>query len=131
MSKMGYQKYKKTSVQSASKEKLLLMMYEGAIRFCKIALKAFDDGDIVARNTNIGRVYDIVMELNNTLNHEAGQEIAENLERLYMFMTDQLTKATIEKDPEPLKAVLKILETLYEGWVQAIEQLKKENTNAG
>jgi flagellar protein FliS len=126
MSGSGYQKYKQTAVQSASREKLLLMLYEGAIRFCKIGLKAFEENDISTRNTNIGRVYDIVVELNNTLDHSKGPEIAKNLENLYMFMTDQLTKATLEKNPECLKTVLKILETLYDGWVKAIEQLKKE-----
>ncbi|MCB0394957.1 MAG: flagellar export chaperone FliS [Bdellovibrionales bacterium] len=126
MSATGYQKYKKTSIQSASREKLLLMLYEGAIRFCKIAIKAFEEKNISARNENIGRVYDIVSELNNTLDHSKGPEVAANLENLYMFMTNQLTKATIEHDVECVKTVLKLLETLYDGWSKAIEQLKRE-----
>ena len=123
MSNNPYQKYKQTSIQSASKEKLLLMLYEGAIRFAKIAREAFDN-DLATRNANIGKVYDIIMELNNTLDHKVGGELAANLENLYMFMTDQLSKATIEHDKAALESVIKLLETLYEGWVKAVEDLK-------
>ncbi len=121
-----YQKYKTTSIQSASPEKLLLMMYEGAIKFTKLAIKATEEKKVAERCVNIGRAFDIVLELNNTLDHKVGGEIASRLEQLYMFITEQYTKANIAGDPEPLRASLKILENLYDGWKQAIEKLKKE-----
>ncbi len=127
--KNAYQKYKETSVQSAGREKLLLMLYEGAIRFTRIAAQACDDKDIATRGLNIGKAYDIIMELNNTLNHDVGGEISKNLEQLYMFMTDRLTKANVSGERKYLDEVLKLLETLYSGWVEAIEKLKRgENT---
>ena len=125
--KNAYQKYKTTSIQSASREKLLLMMYEGAIKFTKLAIVAAEQKNIAERGMNIGRAYDIVLELNNTLDHSVGGEIAKNLEQLYMFITDQFTQANITGDPKYLREALKILETLYDGWVKAVEQLKKEN----
>jgi flagellar secretion chaperone FliS len=125
--KAAYQKYKTSAIQSASREKILLLLYEGAIKFTKKAIIACEQKNIAERGINIGRAYDIVMELNNTLDHKVGGQIAASLEQLYMFMTDQLTKANINGDPEPLKSVVKILETLYEGWVKAIESLKKAN----
>lgn len=128
--KNGYAKYKNTSVKSASREKLLLMMYEGAIKFVKRAMLAIDENNIGNRGQNIGYAYDIIMELNNTLNHEVGGDIAQNLEQLYMFLTDKLTQANISGEKEHLEDVLKILETLYSGWAEAIEQLKK-NEQAG
>jgi flagellar protein FliS len=121
-----YQKYKTTSIQSASPEKLLLMMYEGAIKFTKLAIKAAEEKKVAERCVNIGRAFDIVLELNNTLDHKVGGEIASRLEQLYMFITEQYTKANISGDPEPLRASVKILENLYDGWKQAIEKLKKE-----
>lgn len=124
--KNAYQKYKSTSVTSASREKLLLMMYEGAIKHTKLAITAAEQNKIADRGTNILRAFDIVMELNNTLDHKVGGDISLNLERLYMFITDQYTKANMNGDVEALKAALKILETLYEAWVQAVEKLKKE-----
>ncbi len=124
--KNAYQKYKATSIQSASREKLLLMMYEGAIKFVKLALTAIEKKDIAGRGENIGRAFDIVLELNNTLDHKVGDgELAKQLEQLYMFITDQFTKANINNDPKPLQEALKILETLYQGWKQAVEQIKK------
>jgi flagellar protein FliS len=123
--KSAYQKYKTTSIQSASREKLLLMMYEGAIKFTKLAIQAAEEKKIADRGVNIGRAYDIVMELNNTLDHKIGGDISKNLEQLYMFITDQYTKANISGSPEPLREALKLLETLYDGWAKAVEALKK------
>lgn len=125
--KAAYQKYKTSAIQSASKEKILLLLYEGAIRFTKKAIIACEQKDIAGRGENIGRAFDIIMELNNTLDHKIGGQIAANLEQLYMFMTDQLTRANVNGDPAPLRSVVKILETLYDGWVKAVESLKKTN----
>ncbi len=127
--KKPYQKYKSTQVTSASKEKLLLMMYEGAIKFTKMAIKAAEENKIAPRCENIGRAFDIVLELNNTLDHKVGGEIASHLEQLYMFMTEQYSKANLSGAAGPLKVNLKLLETLYDGWVQAVEKLKKEEAS--
>jgi flagellar protein FliS len=121
-----YQKYKHTAIQSASREKLLLMMYEGAIKFTKLAIKASEEKKIAERCENISRAFDIVLELNNTLDHKVGGDLAKQLEQLYMFITEQFTKANLTGDPQPLRASLKILETLYDGWSQAVERLKKD-----
>lgn len=125
--KNAYQKYKQTSIQSASREKLLLMLYEGAIKFVKLAMVAVEQKRVADKGINIGRAYDIVLELNNTLDHKVGGEVAKNLEQLYMFITDQLTQANIKNDVQHLKHALQVLETLYEGWKKAIEQLKTQN----
>lgn len=125
-----YQKYKNTSIQSASREKLLLMMYEGAIKFTKLAIKSAEEKKIAERCVNIGRAFDIVLELNNTLDHKVGGPLSAQLEQLYMFITDQYTKANMTGDPEPLRASLKVLENLYEGWKQAVEKIKKEEGKA-
>lgn len=127
MNKAAHQKYKTTSVQSASREKILLMLYEGAIKFTRLAVKAIEEKKIADRGVNIGRAFDIIMELNNTLDHKVGGEVAVQLEQLYMFMMEQYTKANISGDATPLHANLKLLNTLYDGWVQAVEKYKKEN----
>lgn len=123
----AYQKYKHTSIQSASKEKLLLMMYEGAIKFTKKAIKAAEEKKVAERCENIGRAFDVVLELNNTLDHNIGGDVAKQLEQLYMFITEQYTKANLSGDIEPLNTALKVLETLYDGWQQAIEKIKKDS----
>ena len=128
---MAYQKYKTSSVQSASKEKLLLMLYEGAMKFIKRAIIACENKDISERGLNIGRAYDIIVELNNTLDHKVGGELALNLEQLYMFLTDQLTKANVSGNSESLHVALRITQTLYDGWVKAIEIVKKGEKSGG
>jgi flagellar protein FliS len=127
----SHQKYKQTQITSASREQLLLMMYEGAIKFTKRAIKAIDDKNIAERCVNIGRAYDVVMELNNTLDHKVGGEIARNLEQLYMFITEQYTKANISGSAEPLQQSLKILENLYAAWTEAVSKIKKEEIERG
>lgn len=126
-----YQKYKKTSVLSASREQILLMLYEGAIKFTKLAIQAAEQNKIADRGHNILRAFDIIVELHATLDHKVGGELAGQLEQLYVFMMDQYTKANLKGDPEPLRANLKVLENLYEGWKQAVEKMKKENEQKG
>ena len=122
----AYKKYKQASVTSASKEKLLLMLYEAAIRFTRKAQVAMENDDIAERGLNIGKAFDIVVELNNTLNHNVAPELASNLEQLYMFITDQYTKANAHADKEALAHALRVLEILYKGWEEAVEKIKKE-----
>lgn len=122
-----YAKYKQTSVLSASREQILLMLYEAAIRFTKLAIQAIDNKKIADRGQNILKAFDIILELNSTLDHKVGGDLPKQLEALYVFMMDQYTKANISGDPEPLKSNVKILENLYEGWKEAIEAIKRNS----
>lgn len=126
-----FNKYKKTSVLSASREQILLMLYEGAIKFTKLAIQAAEQKKIADRGQNIIRAFDIIVELNATLDHKVGGELAGQLEGLYVYMMDQYTKANIKGDAEPLRDNLKVLENLYDGWKQAIDKMKKENEQKG
>jgi flagellar protein FliS len=126
MSNAAHKKYKTTSIQSASREKILLMLYEGAIKFIKLAIQGVEKKNVKEKCENIGRAYDIILELNNTLDHKVGGDVAARLEQLYQYMIEQLIKANIETNVEPLQTVQKLLETLHEGWVQAIQKLKNE-----
>ncbi len=127
MSKNKYGKYQKTSVQSASREKLLLLLYEGAIKYMKRAKHAIQKDNIKGRGENVGYAYDIVCELNNTLDHNVGGDIAKNLEKLYMFVNDKLVEANIKNSEESLDDAIKVFQILYDGWKEAIEKLKAED----
>lgn len=126
-----YDKYKKTSVLSASREQILLMLYEAAIKFTKLAIKAIDEKKVAERGQNILRAYDIVIELNTTLDHKVGGELAKQLEQLYVYMMDQYTQANLTGKKEHLESCIKVLENLYDGWKQAIATLKKTNDQKG
>lgn len=130
MSGGGYGKYKKASVESASKEKILLMLYEGAIKFIKLAKEAGEEKKVKERGELIGRAYDIVMELASTLDLKVGGSMAANLEQLYIYIMEELTRGNITGDPKHLDNSLKVLNILYDGWVQAIESLKKKESQS-
>lgn len=126
-----YQKYKQTSITSASREQILLMLYEGAIKFTKLAIIAAEQKKVAERGTNLMRAYDIIMELQVSLDHKVGGDVARQLDQLYTFVLDQYTKTNISGDPEPSKHALKIIENLYEGWKVAVEKYKKEQDAKG
>ena len=69
---------------------------------------------------------DIIIELNSSLDFEVGGDVANELSSLYDYMLHSSTQANIKIDKEPLKGVLDVLTTLYEGWQQAIKQLRAE-----
>ncbi len=122
----GLGAYKKTSVKTASKEQILLMLYQAAIKNCKKAIESIEKKDIAAKGEYIGKLQDIVIELNSSLDFEVGGEVAEELSSLYDFMLFSSTQANIKIDKEPLEGTLEVLTTLYEGWQQAVKQMRLE-----
>jgi flagellar secretion chaperone FliS len=121
----GANQYKQTSILTASRTELLVMLYEAAIRNVKKATVCMEKGDIPGKGTYVGKTHDILNELVNSLDKKVGGKIAEDLEGLYNFMIAQLIKANIENKTEPLKSIEGLLMTLLEGWREAINNLNK------
>ncbi|HEY9900164.1 MAG TPA: flagellar export chaperone FliS [Pantanalinema sp.] len=118
-----YSQYQQTQVETASPERLLLMLYDGAIRFANTAKKALEDKDFNTANTNCLKVQNILNELMVTLDMKVGGELAKNLFDLYDFMTRQTVQANIGKNPQLLTGVLDILKELREAWMQAAKNV--------
>ncbi|MBI2607079.1 MAG: flagellar export chaperone FliS [Deltaproteobacteria bacterium] len=121
----GFNKYKQTSVTTASRGQVLLMLYESSIKYTKMAIEAMKAKDLARKGQAILKIQDIINELSLSLNHEVGGDISRELERLYLFMVEQITQANIRNDVKPLETTQKLLETLYDGWKGAVEQLAK------
>lgn len=119
----GANQYKKTSIGTANRGQILIMLYEAAIKHIKTATVAIDKKDVAAKGMAIGKVHDIINELAATLDHNVGGNIAVELERLYNFMTEQLVQANIENSKDKLNTVRKLLETLLDGWRGAVDQV--------
>ena len=117
----GARQYKQTSITTASKGQVLIMLYEAAIRNVKKATDAIAARDIPGKGKHIGKAHDILNELVATLDFSVGGDIARDLERLYNFMTEQLMKANIESSAEPLSVVQRLLENLLSGWREAVK----------
>lgn len=122
----GLGAYKKTSVLTASKEQILLMLYQTAIKQLKIAVSAIENKELAKKGEAIGHFQDIIIELNNSLDFEKGGKVAEELSTLYDYMLFSSTKANINIDTKPLEDCLSVINTLYGGWTEAIKSLKKE-----
>lgn len=127
---MSYQsnakKFKQTAILTASREQILLMMYEGAIKAVKLASKAIDEKNIPEKCKQIAKAHDIVLELSNTIDKKVNPELGERLEGLYEFCGTQLLQANMENNQQNLDNVLKVLTKLYEGWVAAVGEFKKQ-----
>lgn len=118
--------YHENQILTASREQILIMLYDGAIRFCRQAMAANTAGNRVLRLEKTGKVLAIVTEFSNSLNHEIGGEIAENLDALYHFMIRELTEARKSDTNDHLESVEKLLLDLRQTWVEAIEINRKE-----
>ena len=120
---MGYQNaataYRENAVLTASPEKLVKLLYEGAIRHMersRMVLSSAETARSAQAGESIGKAFAIVGELRSSLDHEQGKEIAGNLDRLYEFTLDQLSQANMQRTPQPVEHGLAVMRTLKEGW---------------
>ncbi len=121
--------YLKNQIATASREQLLIMFYDGAIRFTAQAKIAIENNNIEGRNYAIQKACAIVTELAATLDHKIGGKIAEDLDALYAFMLKQFNNASVKNDISPLIAIENILSDLRQTWVEAIQIVKVEKRN--
>jgi len=127
----GLSRYQNTQVLTADKVRLVIMLYDGILRFNKLAQKAIAEADIKSRGVNLNRSLEIVGELANSLNMEEGGEIAANLARLYDFCSMSLTEANMTNDTSRIEAVNKVVSELKSGWEAiSIEGLKQPSEQA-
>lgn len=127
VSQNPYQQYKSNQVNTADPKTLIIMLYDGAIRFLKEgkeALNSYKTYDTA--NEKILRAQDIITELMLSLDMDKGGEIADNLMNLYSYMKKSLLEANMNKNEKPINEVLKILNELKEAW----EQIDEKNQEA-
>ncbi|TJY41955.1 flagellar export chaperone FliS [Cohnella pontilimi] len=120
------QKYQQSSVQTASPAQLVLMLYEGAIRFVKHAIDGIDNRDIEKANTNFIKAQRIINELTASLDYQ--YPISTDLARIYEYMTHQLIQANTKKSKQPAVEVLSYLMELKEAWSQAAKPQPQTQT---
>lgn len=115
----AYNAYKNNSINYASKDKLLLMLLDGAVNFSKLSRKAILDKDIMKVHQNIIKTQDIFYELMITLDVDKGGEWAEKLMLVYRFIIDKLIEANIKKDVKILDEVIPLIENIRDMWNEA------------
>jgi flagellar secretion chaperone FliS len=110
--------YKEIQIKTANQIRLIVMLYDGAIRHTNLAIDAFQEGhrryDVI--NTHVIAAQDILSELMASLDFEKGGVLAKNLFSLYAFMNRRLLEGNLQKDPAPIAEVKKMLGDLREAW---------------
>lgn len=130
--KSAFDKYKETQINTANQGKLIVMLYDGAIKFLNIAIENMQPRTYDIANTNIIKAQDIITELMLSLNMNEGGEISRNLFNLYAYFKKSLLDANIKKDKEIIKHVLKLLKDLREAWDKiSASEAKSDKANLG
>lgn len=119
----AYAQYNNSKILTASPAELTLMLYEGAIKFCNIAIVAVEQKDIQKAHTNIVKTERIVDYFRQTLDMK--YPVAQDFERIYMYLSYRLTQANIKKDKEMLEEVNQHLHTMRDTWKQVMEANKQ------
>jgi flagellar secretion chaperone FliS len=112
-----YQKYQQAQAQTASRPKLLIMLYDGAIKFVNAGIEGINEKDYEKANTNLTKAQAIIHELISSLNFE--YPIAKDLVQIYEYLLHLLIESNIKKSPAPSVEVLEHLTELREAWIEA------------
>jgi len=119
----AYVQYNNSKVMTASPAELSLMLYEGAIKFCNIAIMGIEDNDIQKAHINIIKAENIIIEFQATLNHK--YPVSKDFENVYNYIYDSLIEANIKKDKEILEEVLMHLRVLRDTWKEVMQLTRK------
>ncbi len=110
--------YKDNSIMTASPAELTLMLYDGAIKFCNIALAGFEKNDLDKINTNIIKAEKIIVEFRATLDFK--YPVAKDFDLVYDYIYRRLVEANIRKDSEILKDALKYIREMRDTWKEVM-----------
>ena len=113
-----YGAYERTKVETADQRQLILMLYDGAIRFMHKSAARIEAGEVEAAHNYLIRSREIVSELLATLKPEKAGEIGQNLQRLYVYVFNRLVVANLTKDKAIVEECIHLMTTLRDGWAQ-------------
>lgn len=118
-----YEQYQKNKVLTATPAEVTLMLYEGAIKFCNIAIMAIEQKDLEKAHVNIMKTQRIIEEFRNTLDRK--YSVAEDFDRIYVYVLRRLFEANIHKDKEILEEVNTHLRSLRDTWKEVMRKCNK------
>ena len=119
----GYQAYQTNAIHTASPEQLVVMLYDGCLRFLRRAERAAEEGRSAAVTEAVARATAIIMELNATLDMDRGGEIAANLRSLYFFLHRHLLDASKEGSTDKLRQALGLVGDLRDAFAEAAKKV--------
>lgn len=123
--------YKKNEIETASPEKILILLYDGAIRFLIKAKSAMAENDIQETHNNLVACQNIILEFMNAIDMENGGDLAQKLYNLYDYFYNTLVQANMKKDVKKVNEILEHLKSLRETWLKAINIANAEKAKNG
>lgn len=122
----GYDQYLRSKIMTASKAELTLMLYDGAIKFCNMAIMCIEKKDISGAHTNIKKAEAIIQEFLATLDPK--YPVSADFKKVYDYVYDRLVEANLKKDPEILNEVLGHLRVMRDTWKEVMRTANGQST---
>lgn len=119
--KQGYAAYANNKIMTATPGELTLMLYEGAIKFCNLAIEALEKKQLEKAHINIVKVENIITEFQATLKPQ--YPVSKDFDQVYSYLKQRLVDANVKKDAEILKEVLGHLRTMRDTWKEVMRRV--------
>lgn len=116
-------RYRQAHIETATPERLIVMLYDGAVKYLNFALQTLNQDDREGVHRNLLKAQAIILELMAVLDMDLGGELAVNLHNLYDYMYRQLVQANLEQQPQKIEEVLKLLAPLRSAWDEAADMV--------
>ncbi len=114
-----YEQYQRNKIMTASPAELTLMLYDGCIKFCNIALRAIEEKDIAKANVNIQKAQRIIEEFRATLDFK--YPVAKDFDNVYAYVLSRLVDANIRKDKDALEESIVHMRTMRDTWKEVMK----------
>ena len=118
-----FAEYANNKILTASPAEVTLMLYEGAIKFCNIAIIAIENGEVEKAHVNIKKTQRIIEEFRNTLDRQ--YKVAEDFDRIYVYLLQRLLQANIKKDKAILEEVNMHLRSVRDTWKEVMRRIRQ------
>src|SRR3954468_15698522 len=122
MNPYGRSTYQEVAVQTSSPAKLVVMLYEGAIRFLNQTKTAIETRDLMLKGQSVDRAVAVIQHLQSTLDMSQGKQVATDLDRLYTYITSRVLDASGKLEVAPLEEAIKLLTVLLSGWEEVAKK---------
>jgi len=129
----AYKKYNQVQIKTANRSKLVVLLYQGAIRFMKKSILLIEQKDMEGKGKALIRAQDIILELTYALDQDLlskNDPLTQNLQRLYLYSYRRLLHANLHLESEPIEEVIKIMQGLLSAWEQVVDGNPDENVES-
>lgn len=127
--KNPYQAYQQNSVSTASPGELTLMLYNGCLKFMRLAKKGIEEKDLELKNTNLIKAQKIIQEFMVTLNTDL--EVSKSMLSMYDYMNRRLIEANIKNDSEIIEEIETLMTEFRDTWKQVIQTNRQQAFSQG